>query len=163
MPEAGVVIRPATAADRAGVLALAPRLAEGVAPWRNQAEAREAGRRWLEGSLDNAAEGVGMVFVATDTAPQTAGNVLGVLSVNPTRHFTGEHDGYIGELVVAEHAARRGIGRALLDAAETWARDYGLAHLTLHTGAYNTNARAFYAAIGFAEEEVRLTRPIHPA
>jgi len=43
MPEAGVVIRPATAADRAGVLALAPRLAEGVAPWRNQAEAREAG------------------------------------------------------------------------------------------------------------------------
>jgi hypothetical protein len=34
--------------------------------------------------------------------------------------------------------------------------------ITLHTGAFNTNARAFYAALGFAEEEVRLTRPIRP-
>lgn len=162
MPETGVVIRPATAADRAGVLALAPRLAEGVAPWRNQAEAREAARRWLADSLDNAAEGAGVVFIATDTAPRTAGAVLGVLSVNPSRHFTGEHDGYIGELAVAGHAARRGVCRALLGAAESWARDNGLAHLTLHTGAYNTNARAFYAALGFAEEEVRLTRPVRP-
>lgn len=53
--------------------------------------------------------------------------------------------------------------REVLLARPKRARDYGLAHLTLHTGAYNTNARAFYAAIGFAEEEVRLTRPIHPA
>jgi ribosomal protein S18 acetylase RimI-like enzyme len=163
MRETGVIIRPATAADRAGVLALAPRLAEGVAPWRNRAEAREAGRRWLEDSLENAATGAGMVFVASDESSPTAGGVLGVLGVNPTRHFTGEHDGYIGELVVAEHAARRGIGRALVDAAEAWARDHGLAHLTLHTGAYNTSARAFYAALGFAEEEVRLTRPVPPA
>jgi hypothetical protein len=36
-------------------------------------------------------------------------------------------------------------------------------HLTLHTGAYNASARAFYAAPGFAEEEVRLTRPVPPA
>jgi GNAT superfamily N-acetyltransferase len=83
-----------------------------------------------------------------------------VLSIHPSRHFTGELDGYIGELVVAEHAARRGIGRALIDAADTWARAHGLAHLTLHTGACNANARSFYAALGFAEEEVRLTRPV---
>ena len=37
--ESTVIIRPATAADRAGVVALAPRLAEGVAPWRDQQEA----------------------------------------------------------------------------------------------------------------------------
>lgn len=76
------------------------------------------------------------------------------------RHFTGELDGYIGELAVAEHASRRGISRALIDAAEAWARDHGLANLTLHTGACNTTARAFCAALGFAEEEVRLTRPV---
>lgn len=28
------------------------------------------------------------------------------------------------------------------------------------TGAFNADARAFYAALGFTEEEVRLTRPI---
>ncbi|HEX3513442.1 MAG TPA: GNAT family N-acetyltransferase, partial [Trebonia sp.] len=88
--------------------------------------------------------------------------VVGVLSIHPSRHFTGELDGYIGELVVAEHASRRGIGRALVEAADTWARDHGLAHLTLHTGSYNTSARAFYAALGFAEEEVRLTRQVNP-
>jgi hypothetical protein len=65
-----------TAADRAGIVALAPWLAEGVAPWRNQAEAREAGRRWLEGSLDNAAEGVGMVFAATCAKGPVTGRYL---------------------------------------------------------------------------------------
>jgi GNAT superfamily N-acetyltransferase len=53
--------------------------------------------------------------------------------------------------------------RSLVAAAEAWARDQGLAHLTLHTGAYNAGARACYAALGFAEEEVRRTRPVPPA
>ena len=52
------------------------------------------------------------------------------------------------------------IGRALIGASDTWARDRGLAHLTLHAGARNAGARAFYAALGFVEEEVRLTRPL---
>ena len=58
--------------------------------------------------------------------------------------------------------SRRGGGtrRKRCPAADAWARDHGLRSLTLHTGAFNTNARAFYAALGFAEEEVRLTRPI---
>jgi GNAT superfamily N-acetyltransferase len=85
-----------------------------------------------------------------------------VISVRASTHFTGERDGYIGELVVADHASRRGIGRALIAAAEAWSRDHGLRKLTLLTGAFNANARAFYAALGFAEEEVRLTRPIRP-
>jgi ribosomal protein S18 acetylase RimI-like enzyme len=157
MSSVSISIRPATAADGAAVLDLAPRLTEGVAPWRDQARALIAARNWLTGSLTDAAAGTGIVFVAT--SPPT----LGVLSMRPTRHFTGEHDGYIGELAVAEHAARHGIGRALIDAAESWARDAGLANLTLHTGSYNTTARAFYAALGFTEEEVRLTRPVTAA
>jgi ribosomal protein S18 acetylase RimI-like enzyme len=197
MSETRVFVRPTIAADWAGIAALAPRLSEGVAPWRDQQEARSVGRRWLEGSLDDAAAGTGIVFVAVDEAaadtpggviadtsegavagtaaraaaegaaarlgPATDGRVVGVLSIRPTRHFTGEHDGYIGELVVAPHAERRGVGRSLIDTAEAWARDRGLAHLTLHTGAYNASARAFYAALGFAEEEVRLTRLVPPA
>jgi ribosomal protein S18 acetylase RimI-like enzyme len=157
MSPAAVSVRAAAPGDRAAVLELAPRLAEGVAPWRDQQEARKAGRDWLNGSLDEAAAGTGAVFVAE---AETTGEVVGVISVKASRHFTGESDGYIGELVVAEQAARRGTGRALLAAAENWARDHGLAHLTLHTGAYNAGARAFYAALGFAEEEVRLTRPV---
>lgn len=157
MDDPDISIRPAGDGDRDGILALAPRLAEGLPPWRDQDEALAAGRRWLEDSLAEASSGGGAVFVAAD-----AGAIAGVISVRAARHFTGERDGYIGELAVARRAARRGIGRALVAAADGWARDRGLANLTLHTGAFNPGARAFYAALGFAEEELRLTRPCRP-
>ena len=157
-----IVIRPAADGDKEAILALGPRLAIGIAPWRNQAEALAVGRRWLEDSTAAAAAGDGTVLVAIDNSKRRgrAGDVVGVITISPSRHFTGERDGYIGELAVAEHAARRGIGRALVTGAETWARDRGLENLTLHTGIFNTEARAFYASLGFAEEEVRLTRAI---
>jgi GNAT superfamily N-acetyltransferase len=92
--------------------------------------------------------------------------IAGVITIRPSIHFTGERDGYIGELVVAECASRRGIGRALVAAADAWASDHGLRNLTPHTGAFNAGARAFYAAFyaafGFAEEPVRLTRSLPP-
>lgn len=182
MNESGITIRAATDDDKDAVLALAPRLAEGLPPWRNAGEALAAGRRWLEDSLAAAATaGDAAVFVAADrgatrgaatggaASPGVAdggvagsGTVVGVISVRVSRHFTGERDGYIGELVVARCAARRGIGSALIAAAEGWGRERGLANLTLHTGAFNNAARWFYAALGFAEEELRLTRAVPP-
>jgi len=78
----------------------------------------------------------------------------------PPRTLHGEVDAYVGELMVAEGAQRRGIGTRLVRAAEQWARSQGLRHLTLETGAANGTARAFYAALGYAEEDVRLTRTI---
>jgi GNAT superfamily N-acetyltransferase len=158
MADTTVSVRPADQADRVGILALAPRLAGGVAPWRDQARALAAARRWLEEALAKAAQGSGTVFVAVDRD----NTIVGVLGLTPATHFTGEHDAYIGELAVAGPAARTGIGRVLIAAAESWAHQRNLTHLTLHTGARNTPARAFYAALGFAEEEVRLTRPVAP-
>ena len=157
MDNSDIVIRPAADDDQEAIFALAPRLAEGVAPWRDAGMARAAGQRWLRDSIAAAAAGDGAVFVAAD-----GGTIVGVISVKASRHFTGERDGYIGELAVAERAARRGIGSALIEAAEGWARERGLVNLTLQTGALNTGARAFYAALGFAEEEVRLTRAVLP-
>lgn len=152
MEDETVTIRPARETDRPGVLALAPRLAVGAAPWRSQSAAAAAGSRWLGESLALAARGEGIVLVAV-----ASDEVAGVISARAVEHFTGERDGYIGELAVDERAARRGIGRALVEATRAWAQDQGLATLTLHTGALNTNARAFYAALGFREEEIRLT------
>jgi ribosomal protein S18 acetylase RimI-like enzyme len=36
----------------------------------------------------------------------------------------------------------------------------GLARITLETGAANDAARAFYAALGYREEDVRLSRAL---
>jgi GNAT superfamily N-acetyltransferase len=136
MDDRGFELRPAGDGDRAGIMELGPRLAEGVAPWRDQAEALLAGGRWLEDSLAAANAGDGEVLVAADER-----GVAGVITIRPSTHFTGERDGYIGELAVAERAARSGIGQALIEAADAWARGHGLRNLTLHTGIFNSGAR----------------------
>ena len=155
MNSSGIHIRPATEDDKPAVLQLAPRLAEGLAPWRDRDAAVTAAQRWLADSFATAARADGAVLVAVG---QTG--VVGVITVSEQRHFTGASDGYIGELAVATRAVRRGIGQALVMAAETWARDRGLRHLTLHTGMANIPARHFYAALGFRDEDIRLTRPV---
>jgi GNAT superfamily N-acetyltransferase len=134
--------------DAAAVLALADRLTIGVAPWRDPGAVRDAVRSWVR----DAVGGTDPVWVA-----EAGGAVVGFVHAGERAHFSGERDGYVGELVVAEDVARQGIGRALLAAAERWAAGRGLRRLTLETGAANATARAFYAALGYQEEDVRLT------
>jgi ribosomal protein S18 acetylase RimI-like enzyme len=58
---------------------------------------------------------------------------------------------------------RRGIATALMNAAEAWAAQRGLAFLTLHTGAANQPARGLYRRLGYHEEELLLTKAIQPS
>lgn len=155
MNSQGTSIRTATEDDKPAVLLLAPRLAEGLAAWRDSKAAVAAAQQWLADSFATAARHDGTVLVATDET-----GIAGVIAISVSRHFTGEVDGYIGELAVASRAVRRGIGRALIAAVDTWATDRGLQNLTLHTGIANTTARDFYSALGFQEEEIRLTRAL---
>lgn len=152
-----VLIRPYRATtDREAVLALAPRLAEGVAPWRDSAAVADAVRGWVVEAVDAAPDSTDeRVWVA-----EAAGAVVGFVHAAERAHFTGARDGYVGELAVAEPAQGRGVGRALLRAAERWAAERGLARLSLETGAANTAARAFYRALGYQEEDVRLSRAV---
>ena len=66
-------------------------------------------------------------------------------------------EAHIGELVVDTAAERVGIGRALVGQACEWAQQRGLHRISLETGAANHGARAFYARLGFVEEEVKLS------
>ncbi|MEV8637251.1 GNAT family N-acetyltransferase [Streptosporangium sp. NPDC051023] len=111
-------------------------------------------RGWVTDSLDQGDDGHA-VFVAVRD-----GRVTGFVTVTTRRHFTGHVDACIGELVVSAEVERMGVGRALVDAAESWARDCGLRRITLETGAANARARSFYQALGYVEEEVRLSKPV---
>ncbi|MEW9556211.1 GNAT family N-acetyltransferase [Nonomuraea sp. NPDC050783] len=148
-----VQVRPVRDEDRPAVMELVSRLAEGVAEWRDPEAVVDAARQWLAGFFAPTRERQGAVFVAV-----AEGEVVGVVSVNAHRHFTGPVEAYIGELAVAPHAARTGVGRRLVSAAEDWARRQGLRHVTLETAAGNTTAQRFYAAVGYREEAVRFTR-----
>jgi GNAT superfamily N-acetyltransferase len=139
--------------DRAAALALAPRLAIGVAAWRDPAAVLDTVRGWVHEAITSAADDRA-VFVAEDPS----GRLIGLVGVGQGVHFSGEIDGYVGELVVSADREGRGVGRALMASAERWARERGLERMTLETGAANTRARAFYGQLGYVEEEVRLTR-----
>jgi ribosomal protein S18 acetylase RimI-like enzyme len=68
--------------------------------------------------------------------------------------------GQAGELAVKPALERRGIATRLMAAAESRAAGRGLAFLTLETGAANQPARGLYAALGYQQEDVRLTKAI---
>jgi ribosomal protein S18 acetylase RimI-like enzyme len=138
--------------DRAAVTGLAPRLRSGVASWRPRDGVLLAVHQWVEESLDAAGDDHG-VFVA-----RVDGEVVGLVAVSEQRHWSGQRDAYIGELVTGQRVEGRGVGRALLARAEQWARDRGLDRITLETGAANSRARDFYERQGYQDEEVRLTR-----
>jgi ribosomal protein S18 acetylase RimI-like enzyme len=150
-----MIVRSYEPRDRERVLALAERLREGVAPWRDATAVGAAVERWVRDAVDSDATEPRAVFVAEED-----GDVVGFVTTSTRRHFAGELDAYVGELVVDRRAEGRGIGRMLMDAAERWGRELGLAHISLDTGAANAHARAFYGALGYEEEDVKLTKPL---
>ena len=144
---APVQIRPFQPGDRSEVLSLAPRLTEGVAPRRDPAAVRRAAQNWVQTSIDTAAQPGHAVCVAI-----ASDRVVGVVSIREQPHFTGQVDAYVGELAVASGMTRRGIATALMNVAEAWAAERGLAFLALHTGAANQPARNLYHRLGYHEE-----------
>ena len=87
-----VSIRPATHSDATPVEALAHRLQEGVAPWRDQAAVAEAVRQWVSESMEKIELDGHAVFVA-----EVDRIVVGFVSVGEQRHWSGELDAGIGD------------------------------------------------------------------
>lgn len=59
-------------------------------------------------------------------------------------------------LAVRGSRRREGIGRALLEAAEEWARSKGAVGVRLNSGGTRTGAHAFYRAAGYDDEKAQL-------
>jgi GNAT superfamily N-acetyltransferase len=134
---------------------MAERLQEGVAAWRDPEEVRRAVTGWVRESLADLSDPNSGAFVA-----ERNGEVVGFVCVSERSHFTGEVDAYIGELVVAKIAEGGGVGRALVEAAEDWGRARGRKRVVVDTGAANAAARQFYAALGYEEEDITVSRAI---
>jgi RimJ/RimL family protein N-acetyltransferase len=89
------------------------------------------------------------VLVADDD-----GRIVGRLSIARDQHPASKHVADLGLMVAASHR-RRGIGRALLEAAVEWAREAGVSKLELHVFPHNEPAIRLYEEFGFEREGYR--------
>ena len=151
-----MLVRPATEFDHAAIRALAGELTAGMPPWRPAAGTAAAAAAWVADACRADGDPGHALLVACDGE----GSLLGFAGVTARRHFSGDREAYLGELVVAPEARRRGVGARLVAGAERWAAAQGLRRLTLETGSANRPALELYARLGYVEEQVTLTRAL---
>lgn len=95
--------------------------------------------------LAGAEQPIGFAVVVHMRAPQTP--------FSPPRERL-----LLDQIAVAASARRRGVGRALMNAAEQHARSLGLQSVQLDVRAFNVEAQRFYESLGYAPVQLRLER-----
>ena len=80
--------------------------------------------------------------------------IVGRLSLARDPHPASHHVADLGLMVSADQR-RRGIGRALLEQAVTWAQAANVGKLELHVFPWNEPAIALYESFGFVREGLR--------
>ena len=93
---------------------------------------------------------------------ERGGLLVGLVHVFARPALEKPVEAVIQSLVVDTRARGGGIGRALMDRAEGWARARGLASVALHTTLPRADARAFYARLGYGEvaQSALLRKPL---
>jgi diamine N-acetyltransferase len=146
-----LTIRPARLADAAALEALFETLDEHhrrACPhvFRKPPDARRE-QAWLAETIEGpdsaillavGAEGsiVGLAVLATRS--------VAAIPVRAARQFVE-----IVELIVAAEARHLGVGRSLVDATQSWARDHDIPALEVSAWSFNREAIDFYRRIGF--------------
>ena len=154
-----ITIRSAHADDLAFILSLTPRFHDFELPaWLTAAQLDQVNQRTLSANISAPAPGAAMLI-----AQDAAGVALGFIHLQTeTDYFSGQPQGYISDIAVAAEAEGRGVGQALMQAAETWTRAQGYRLLALHVFAQNARARRFYARLGFSETVISCVKTLDP-
>ena len=145
--------------DRPGLRACVVELQEferGIEPTLPKGE--EMADRYLAHMLRRCADGTGRVYVA-----EADGRIVGFVGV--LARVVPEPDesqayAYVSDLVVLPAHRRRGLGRALLERAEAYARREGARTLRVGVLARNDGAGRLYHRLGFADYTIQLSKPL---
>jgi ribosomal protein S18 acetylase RimI-like enzyme len=149
-----VVIRPARHSDAEFVGACAPLLLEYGSPaWEDPPALAPGFSEVLAGAVGSK-EPRAQVLIAEDAD----GARLGFISLKIGQDVVGSQRAHVADLAVAESARRMGVGRALMTAAEEWARREGLTMLSLDVWSTNERALSFYRSIGYVPESLCLIK-----
>ena len=135
-----VTIRPAAPADAGTIAELACQL--GYPSTEAQVALRlEA----LRGSPDSS-----VLVAEAETGP-----LLGWIHVSVNRLVESDPDAEIRGLVVQEAARSAGIGRRLVEAAESWARGRGFDRISVRSNVIRDGAHQFYERLGYERKKTQ--------
>jgi GNAT superfamily N-acetyltransferase len=150
MSERPFTVRPAAACDSDDLARLSTQLGYPMT-------AREAAARLAE-----IAEHPDHALLVADAGPE--GRLAAWLQVSLPRIFESPRQAEIAGLVVDEEHRGRGIGPALLRAAEAWARERGCAVLRVRSNVVRERAHGFYRREGFGEIKTQrvFEKPLGP-
>ena len=157
MSNADVRIRPARPDDAEWIIPLGHRMHEfGPPPWRDVRVMDDAvATQWAR---ELASPTAGSAFLVAEDA---LGNPVGFVWLKSERdYFTDMLAGHVVDIAVTRAGEGRGIGRALLAAAERWAEEAGYPWLSLHVFEDNDRARRVYEAAGYVPEWTRMLKRV---
>jgi ribosomal protein S18 acetylase RimI-like enzyme len=159
MSDADVTIRPAREDDAEWIIPLGPRMHEfGPPPWRDVRVMDDAvAAQWAR---ELASPTPGSAFLVAEDA---LGSPVGFVWLKTERdYFIDMPVGHVIDIAVTKAGEGRGIGRALLDAADRWAESNGYPWITLHVFEGNDRARRVYEKHGYVPEWTRMLKRIGP-
>lgn len=153
--KARILIRLAAPQDEETLTALAWRLtAFALPPWRKPEHIADADGREMMAAIHAGSDG-SQVFIA-----ERDGAAVGCLHMLEAVDFFGAKHAHISVVATTAEAEGRGVGRALMEHAETWASQRGLTLLTLNVFAGNERARRFYERAGYAPEILKYSKAV---
>lgn len=137
-------LRAARPADAAFVAGLVPRFVEhGVAGGHSRDEVVSGTERVLRDALAHPAEDE-LFLIADDEHAAPAGFVY---AVTHDDFFTGEPYAHVSEIATVTSGG--GVGTALMEAVEQWARERGYRIVTLNVIEENAKAARFYERLAY--------------
>jgi ribosomal protein S18 acetylase RimI-like enzyme len=153
-----LLVRAATADDDEFILGLIERYVDFELPkWRKRNVVTEGIRQDLLRQMEEQPAG-SFMFVAED---DSSGQRVGFLHLQTvTDFFTGHQNCHISDLAVIRSHDGKGIGRALLDYAERFAREHRYERLQLSVFPGNERARKLYEEAGYGVDILRMVKPL---
>ena len=150
-------IRPFQPSDQGFIASLTTRFSEIDLPaWRSKSEVDRTNQVALQKAI-HAPEPDSVIFVAEAEDGRQAGFIHLQTQID---YFNGEDHGYISDLAVDKSFEGQGVGRALMNIANEWARERGYQLLTLYVFASNTRAQQLYEKNGFQQELIKYAKVI---
>ena len=123
-------------------------------PWRTADEITSADGRAMLDALQTGHPDSEVFIAERDDL------VAGCLHVVVASDFFGRQHAHLSVIATSDAAEGTGVGRALMDFADEWARSRRLPFITLNVFAANTRARRLYEKSGYGVELLKYAKQL---